>query len=105
MDDWIEDARGAKWNAIQTILHEWHLGCLTMDLPDNDVSSDDLETVGRGLRVSYLQIWNCDRFRGGSELRWLSDIFVPKLLGTSVGGVPNKVVIFAQFPGQASNVN
>ena len=45
MDDWIEDSRGAKWNAIQTVLHEWRLGCLTMDLPDNDVSSDNPETM------------------------------------------------------------
>ena len=37
--------------------------------------------------------------------RWLSDVFVPQLLGTPEGGVPNKVVIFAPLPGQASYIN
>ena len=56
MDDWIQDARNDKWNAIQTVLHEWRLACLTMDLLDNDVSSDDLSAVDRGLGVSYRQM-------------------------------------------------
>ena len=103
MDDWIKNAKDDKWNAIQTVLHEWRLACLTMDLPDNDVSSDDSETVDRG--VKYRQSWDRDRFRGGPALRWLSDVFVPQLLGTPEGGVPNKVVIFAPLPGQASYVN
>ena len=49
MDDWIQDARNDEWNAIQTVLHEWRLAGLTMDLPDNDVSSDHSSAVDRGL--------------------------------------------------------
>ena len=105
MDGWIEDAKSDKWNAIQTIVHEWRLACLTMDLPDNDVSSHNSSTVDRGLGVSYRQMWNHDRFRGGPALRWLSDVLVPQLLGAPEGGAPNKVVIFAPLPGQASYVN
>ena len=45
MDGWIEDTKGDNWNAIQTVLHEWHLACLTMDIPDNDISSDDSESM------------------------------------------------------------
>ena len=73
-----------------------------MDLPDNDVSSDDSETVNRG--VKYSQSWDRDRFCGEPALRWLSNVFFPQLLGTREGGVPNKVVIFALLPGQASYV-
>ena len=105
MDDWIQEARNGKWNAIQTVLHEWRLACLNMDLPDNDVSSDGSSAVDRGLGVSYRQMWDRERFRGGPVLRWLSGVFVPQLLGTPEGGVPNKVVIFATLPGQASYVN
>jgi hypothetical protein len=103
MDEWVEDAKGDKWNAIQTVLHEWRLASLTMDLPDNDVSSDDSEFADGG--VPHRQNWDRDKFRGGPALRWLSDVFVPQLLGTPEGGVPNKVVIFAPLPGQASYVN
>jgi hypothetical protein len=46
IDKWIVDAKGDKWNAIQTVLHEWRLACLTMDLPDNDVSSEDSDSMG-----------------------------------------------------------
>jgi hypothetical protein len=103
MDEWVEDAKGDKWNAIQTVLHEWHLGSLTMDLPDNDPSSDDSEFADRGVPNRP----NCirDKFRGGPALRWLSDVFVPQLLGIPEGGVPNKVVIVAPLAGQASYVN
>ena len=104
MDGWIEDAKSDKWNAIQTILHEWRLACLTMDLPDNDVISDDSSTVDRGLGVSYRQMWDHDRFRGRPALRWLSDVFVRQLLGAPEGGAPNKMVIFAPLPGQVSYV-
>jgi len=45
MDGWIEDTKGDNWNAIQTVLHEWRLACHTMDLPDNDISSDDSESM------------------------------------------------------------
>ena len=69
MDNWIQDARNDKWNAIQTVLHEWRLVCLTMDLPDDDMSSDDSSAVDRGLGVSYRQMWDCERFRGGPALR------------------------------------
>ena len=74
-----------------------------MHLPDNDVSSDDSETVDR--EVKFRQSWDRDRFRGRPVLRWHSDVFVPQVLGTPEGGVPNKVVIFAPLPGQASYVN
>ena len=76
-----------------------------MDLPDNDVSSDDSSAVDRGLGVSYGQMWDLERFCSGPALRWLLGVFVPQLLGTPEGGVPNKVVIFAPLPGQASYVN
>ena len=42
MDNWIEEARNDKWNAIQTVLHEWRLTYLTMDFADNYLSSDAL---------------------------------------------------------------
>ncbi|CUS10220.1 unnamed protein product [Tuber aestivum] len=103
IDQWITDAKGNRWNAIQTVLHEWRLACLTMDLPDNDVSSEDSET-GDGL-VLHRQSWNRNDFHGGPAFRWLSEVFVPKLLGPSVGGVPNKAVILAPLPGQASYVH
>ena len=105
MDDWIQDARNGKWNAIQIVLHEWRLAYLIMDLPDNDVSSDDLSAVDTGLGESYRQMWDRQRFRGGLALRRLSGVFVPQLLGTPEGGVPNKVLNFAPLPGQASYVN
>ena len=76
-----------------------------MDLPDNDVSSDDSSAADKGLGVSYRPMWDHEEFRGRPALRWLSDVFVLQLLGTPEGGVPNKVVIFAPLPGQASYVN
>jgi len=103
MDGWIEDPKGDKWNTIQTILHEGRLACLTMDLPDNDISSDDSESIDAA--VPYRQSWKRNSLRGGPVFRWLSDVFIPQLLGTPEGGVPNKVVIFAPLPGQASYVN
>jgi len=74
-----------------------------MDLPDNDISSDDSESMDAA--VPYRQSWERNSFRGGPVFRWLSDVFVPQLLGPPEGGVPNKVVIFAPLPGQASYVN
>jgi len=62
MHDWVKDAKDNKCNAIQTVLHEWHLTCLTMDLPDNDVNSDDAEAVDGA--VSYRQSWDQDMFHG-----------------------------------------
>jgi len=103
MDGWIEDTKGDKGNAIQTVLHEWRLTCLTMDLPDNNISSDASESMDAA--VFYHQSWERNSFRGGPVFIWLSDVFVPQLLGTPEGGVPNKVVIFALRPGQASYVN
>ncbi|CUS07052.1 unnamed protein product [Tuber aestivum] len=103
IDQWITDAKGNKWNAIQTVLHEWRLACLTMDLPDNDVSSEDSESGEAA--VVHRQSWNRNDFHGGPTLRWLSEVFVPQLLGPPEGGVPNQVIIFAPLPGQASYVN
>jgi len=100
IDEWIQDARGDRWNAVQTVLHEWRLACLSMDLPDNDVSSD--ESVDG--RVTYRQDWDSDNFHGGPALRWLST-FISRLCGSIEGGAPNKVVIFAPLPGQASYIN
>ena len=62
-----------------------------MDLPDNDVSSDDSETVDRG--VKYRQSWDRDRFRGGPALRWLADVFVPLLLGTPPVFTPSCITL------------
>jgi len=103
MDSWIEDTKGDKWNAIQTVLHEWCLACLTMALPDDNISLDDSESIDAA--VAYRQSWERNSFRGGPVFRWLSEVSVPKLLGTPEGGMPNKVVIFALLPGQASYVN
>jgi len=103
MDGWIEDTKGDKWNAIQTVLQEQRLACLTMALPDNDISSDDSESMDAA--VPYRQSWERNSFRGGPVFRWLSNVFVPHLLGISKGGVPNKVVILARLPGQAFSVN
>ena len=77
--------------------------CDTMELLDNDVSSDDSETVDRGAK--YCRSSDHHRFRGGLLLRWLSDVFVRQLLGMPEVGVPNKVVIFAPLLGQASYAN
>jgi len=63
MDGWIEDTKGDKWNAIQTVLNKWHLACLTMDFPDNDISSDDSESMDAA--VPYCQSWERNSFRGG----------------------------------------
>ena len=103
MDGWIEDTKDDKWNAIQTVLHEWCLACLTMDLPDNVISSDDWESMDGA--VPYHQSWERNCFRSGPVFKWLSDVFIPHLLGTPPGGVPNKLVIFALLPSQASYVN
>ncbi|KAG0632751.1 P-loop containing nucleoside triphosphate hydrolase protein [Tuber brumale] len=100
IDQWITDAKGNKWNAIQTVLHEWRLACLTMYLPDNDVSSKDSESGEAA--VVYRQSWNRNNFPGRPTLRWLSEVFVPQLLGPPEGGVPNKAVIFAPLPSQPS---
>jgi len=64
MDDWIEDTKGDNWNAIQTVLHEWRLACLTMYLPDNVISSDDSEFIDAAVR--YRQSWERNSFRGGA---------------------------------------
>jgi len=99
-DGWIENTKGDKWNAIQTVPHEWCLACLTMDLPENDISSDDSESIDTA--VPYRESWVGHTFRGGPVFRWFSYVFVPQLLGTPEGGVPNNVVIFTPLPGQAS---
>ncbi|KAG0638241.1 hypothetical protein HOY80DRAFT_1079619 [Tuber brumale] len=103
IDQWITEAKGNKGNAIQTVLHEWRLPCITMDLPDNDVSSGDSES-GEAT-VVHRQFWNRNDFRSGPTLRWLSQVFIPQLFGPPEGGVPNKDVIFAPLPGQASYIN
>jgi len=74
-----------------------------MDLPDNDISSDDSESMDAA--VPYGQSWECNSFHGGPVFRWLSDGFFLQSLGTPEGGVPKKVVIFALLPSQASYVN
>ncbi|KAG0133818.1 hypothetical protein HOY82DRAFT_537865 [Tuber indicum] len=102
IDSWIAEAKGDRWNAIQTVLHEWRLACLTMDFPDNDLSTDDSESVDG---VPCRQNWDRNNSRGGPVFRWLSDDFIPQLCGTPEGGVPNRVVIFTWLPGQASYVN
>jgi len=98
---WIQDAKGDRWNAVQTVLHEWRLACLSMDLPDNDLSSEDSADG----RVAYRQYWDRNNFCGGPAIRWLREVFIPLLCATPVGGAPNKVVIFAPLPGQASYIN
>ncbi|KAG0125069.1 hypothetical protein HOY82DRAFT_617162 [Tuber indicum] len=102
IDSWIEEAEGDRWNAIQTILHEWCLACLTMDLLDNEVSLDDSESVDV---VSYRQNWDRNNSSAGPVFRWLSDVFVPPLLGTPEGGVPNTIVIVTPSPGLASYID
>ena len=72
-----------------------------MDLPDNDVSSEDSESTG----VHYHQNWNRNNFRGGPAFRWHLDVFVPQWLGAPERVVLNKVVIFALLSGQASYIN
>jgi len=74
-----------------------------MDLPDNNISSDDRESMNAA--VPYRQSWERNSFHGGFVFGWLSDVFVPQLLGTPEGVVPNKVVTFAPLPGQAASVN
>ncbi|KAG0643367.1 hypothetical protein HOY80DRAFT_1033408 [Tuber brumale] len=86
-DQWIKDAKANKWNAIQTVLHKWRLACLTMDLPDNDVSSEDSKSGEAA--VVHPQSWNCNDFRSGPTLRWLSEVFVLQLLGPPEGGTVN----------------
>ncbi len=75
-----------------------------MDLPDNDVGSDDSASLDGG-PVNYRQSWDRNNSRGWPVFRWLSEVFFPQLLGPAEGGVPNKVAIFAPLPGQASYVN
>jgi len=103
MDGWNENTKSDKWNAIQTVLHELRLASITMDLPDNDITSDDSESIDAA--VPYHQRWERNSYRSGPAFRWLADVFVLYLLGTPQGGVLNKVVIFAQLPGQGSYVN
>jgi len=55
--------------------------------------------------LPYRQSWERNSSRGAPVFRWLSDLFVPQLLGTPETGVPNKVLIFAPLPRQASYVN
>ena len=76
MDGSIEDNKGNKWNTIQTILHEWRLACLTMDLPKNNISSDDSESVDAA--GPYRQSLERNTFRGRPGFRWLSDVCVPQ---------------------------
>jgi len=103
IDGWIEDTKGNKWHTIQTVRHEWRLACLTMDLPDNDISPDDSESIDAS--IPYCQSWERTSFHGRPLFTWLSNVFIPQLLGTPEGGVLNKVVIFAPLPGQACCVN
>ena len=101
LDRWVENAKQDKWNAVQTVLHEWRLACMSMDLPDNDVNSEDSEDG----RVTYRQEWDSNNFQGGPAIRWLAEVFIPQLCSSPEGGLPNKVVIFAPLPGQACYVN
>jgi len=87
MDGGIEDTKGDKWNAIQIFLHEWRLGCLTMDLPDNHIGSDGSESMYAA--VPYRESWERNSNCGGPVFTWLSDVFTPQLLGIPEGGVPN----------------
>jgi len=77
MDGWIEDTKGDKWTAIQTSLNEWRLVCCTRDLPDNDISSDDSESMDAA--VPYGQSWERNSFGSPPVFRWVSPVFVLQL--------------------------
>lgn len=91
----LKNIKEEKKNKVATVIHEWRLACLTMDLPDNDT------VEGAGGEYHYRQAWDPVQCQPGPALRWLSDHLVPILLGPGADGVHNKAAIFAPLPGQA----
>jgi hypothetical protein len=65
-----------------------------MDLYGNDM-------VAVGGQTHYCQEWDMEVYLDGPAVRWLGQIMVPILLGESIQGKPNKVVIFTTLSGQA----
>jgi hypothetical protein len=94
LEEFITTLKDDKRGHVATVIHEWRLACLSMDLPGND-------TLTNGADVQYRQEWDQDMHSPGPAIRWLRDTLVPILLGEGANGLPNKAVIFAPLPGQA----
>lgn len=90
----ILEIRDERRGQVATVIHEWRLACLSMDLPGNDM-------VAVGGQTHYRQEWDLEVYLSGPAVRWLGEIMVPILLGEPAQGKPNKVVIFTPLPGQA----
>ena len=79
-----------------TVLHEWRLACLSMDLAGNDTVEG-----GEPGQYHYRQTWDRENSHVGPAMRWLANELVPILLGEPANGESNKAVIFAPLLGQA----
>src|ERR1700709_2831873 len=94
LKEFITTLKDDKRGHVATVIHEWRLACLSMDLPGND-------TLTNGADVQYRQEWDQDTHSPGPAIRWLRDTLVPILLGEGANGLPNKADIFAPLPGPA----
>ena len=95
LQDFIMELKEEKQGHVATVIHEWRLACLSMDLPGNDT------VVGTGGDYHYRRASDQQKYHAGPAIRWLGDEFVPILLGEPVDNSPNKAVIFTPLPGQA----
>ena len=94
LQGYIKELKEKKHGHVATVIHEWRLACLSMDLPGGDI------VAGPGGESHYRQSWDPENFHAGPAIRWLADELVPILLGEPANGSPNKVVIFLPLPGQ-----
>src|SRR5437588_7313464 len=95
LQDFIMELKEEKQGHVATVIHEWRLACLSLDLPGNHT------VVGTGGDYPYRQAWDQQKYNAGPAIRWLGDEFIPILLREPVDNSPNKAVIFTPLLGQA----
>ena len=97
---YIMELKKQRYGQVATIIHEWRLACISMDLPGNDTVDDGTEG-----EYHYRNSWDPQKYHAGPAIRWLAEVLVPILLGDPVDGSPNKAVIFSNLPGQTWFIN
>ena len=96
LQSYIRGRKQEKSGHVATVIHEWRLAWLSMDLVGNNTVEG-----GELGQYHYRQTWDKENYHAGPAIRWLADELVPFLLGEPANAEPNKAVIFAPLLGQA----